>query len=387
MKRALFVSNGHGEAAIADRIAQELHRLAPDLTLEHLALVGDGRSQWMSDVGPIRAMPSGGLIAMGNARNIARDVAAGLIGLTFAQVRFLRSARGRYAASVAVGDVYAFTMSAFAGAPAVFVGTAKSVRVAPYGPVEEGLLRRAVTCFVRDEATAERLAAHGVRVEPAANVIVDLYGAGNDPRANAAFDGFDPALVLLPGSRNGAYADAAFQLSVVAELAPAREALGAVVSIARGLDAGRFASRAAEAGWGVERGDGPIPFSLALNGRTRVRAWRGAIGPMLQRATVVLGQAGTANEAAAAAGVPVIAFEPQRGSKAQWYRRRQQGLLGDALVVLPADASRAAAGVSALLDDPERRAHMAAQGRASMGAAGGARRIAERIVEVAGKAR
>ena len=41
MKSVLFVSNGHGEAAIADRIAAELHAIAPEATLDHLALVGE----------------------------------------------------------------------------------------------------------------------------------------------------------------------------------------------------------------------------------------------------------------------------------------------------------------------------------------------------------
>ena len=100
----------------------------------------------------------------------------------------------------------------------------------------------------------------------------------------------------------------------------------------------------------------------------------------------VLGQAGTANEAAAAAGVPVIAFERRRAGKAHWYRRRQKGLLGDALLVLPADVAVATAGVSALLDDAPRRARMAAEGRERMGAAGGARRIACRIAAIAGGA-
>ena len=40
----LFVTNGHGEAAIAERIAAEVEPLAPQLRLDHLALVGDAGS-------------------------------------------------------------------------------------------------------------------------------------------------------------------------------------------------------------------------------------------------------------------------------------------------------------------------------------------------------
>lgn len=384
MSRVLFVSNGHGEAAIADRIAHELRATVPGMQLDHLALVGDGASEQMTDVGPARAMPSGGLIAMGNVRNILRDVRSGLIGLTLEQLRFLRSSRGRYAAAVAVGDAYALAMSAVAGAPRVFVGTAKSVSVAPYGAFEERFLRGASACFVRDEATARRLAEHGVRAE-AANVIVDLFTAGDDPRAQAAIAGFAPALALFPGSRATAYEHATFLLAVVRAAAGSHPSLGGVLSVARGLDAGRFAAAAEAAGWSVaRRDDGPIPFTLSADGCERVRAWSGPLGAVLSRAEMVLGQAGTANEAAAAAGIPVVAFESARGSKAAWYRQRQRGLLGDALAVLPARVDEAVAGVNALLDDPARRAHMSSEGRRRMGPPGGAARIAERVAAVAG---
>ena len=88
--RALFVSNGHGEAAIADRIAYELKQIAPQAMVDHLALVGNPSSESMESVGPRRAMPSGGLIAMGNVRGIAQDVRGGLNPLTWAQAAFLR---------------------------------------------------------------------------------------------------------------------------------------------------------------------------------------------------------------------------------------------------------------------------------------------------------
>ena len=130
-----------------------------------------------------------------------------------------------------------------------------------------------------------------------------------------------------------------------------------------------------------------MPFALSTGGRVGARAWRGAIGPLLRRVALVLGQAGTANEAAAAAGVPVVAFEPP-GRDSGWYRKRQSGLLGDAMTVLPAETrKREPAGVLALLDDPARRARMATAGRARIGEPGAAARVAERIAAVVAAAR
>jgi uncharacterized protein (TIGR03492 family) len=386
VKRVLFVSNGHGEAAIADRIAAELRAIMPDGALDHLALVGEPISDSMREVGPRRAMPSGGLIAMGNVGNLMRDLRAGLLPLVASQRRFLRRVRGSYDVAVAVGDVYALAMTLRARSSTVFVGTAKSVSVARYGAFEERMLARAKARFVRDEATAQALRGHGLSVEPGANVIVDLFAPDDDPAIEAATAGFTTMLALFPGSRVSAYDDAVFLLQVLREIAGSQPEVGGVLSIARGLDAGRFATDAQRAGWQVSHDSSDcIPFSLGLHGRTVVRAWTGNPASLLRGAALVLGQAGTANEGAAAAGVPVVAFARDRGTKARWYRRRQQGLLGDALAVIVGSAVEAARGVCDILNDPQRRRHMSETGRARLGAGGAARRIADRVASLAGQ--
>ena len=379
----LFVSNGHGEEAIAARIATELTNLRADACVDHLALVGEfGHPGVMRDVGPRRAMPSGGLLAMGNVRNIARDVGGGLVGLTLAQRRFLRRARGKYACAVAIGDVFALIMTLQVRVPTLFVGTAKSVYVAPYGWMEERFLRGARAVFVRDAPTAERLQSHGVAAEAPGNVIVDLFADEDDPLAQTVAHGFDPAIVLFPGSRGGAYDEARALVRAIAPVLRDRVAAGAILSVAPGLDAERFALALADDGRTVRRGDERLPFVVLEGEREFVRAWHGPIGPLLSRATMVVGQAGTANEAAAAAGVAVVALDDANRASS-WYRRRQRGLLGDALDVVSGDPLQAAAKIGALLEDPQRRARMGAAGRARMGAPGGARAIAQRIADIA----
>lgn len=380
MSRVLFVSNGNGEAAIADRIAEDLRARAPGVEIEHLALVGVGHSAFMREVGPQRRMPSGGIIAMGNVGNIVRDLAGGLIGLTLAQRRFLVGSRGRYDRAVAVGDVYALLMTLALRVPTTYVGTAKSVAVAPYGPMEERVLRRADAIFVRDRATAERLQSHGVDAHAPGNAIVDLFASHDDPAADRAIDGFIPALALFPGSRTSAYDEAPFLARVVRGCAQAHPTIGAVMSVAPQLDAQRFIEVFERDGWLVERhADPQIPFTLHAQSRAVIRAWCGPIGPFFSRVQLVIGQAGTANEAAAAAGIPVVAFELGKDRKTAWYRMRQHGLLGEALAVLPGNEADAVHGVNALLDDAQQRVHMARIGRERMGPAGGAKAIATAI--------
>ena len=364
MNAVLFVSNGHGEASIATRIAADVRALAPGtLRTDHFALVGAGRgSAGFLDVGPQRAMPSGGLVAMGNVRAFAADVRAGFFSLLARQLAFLRSARARYAAIVAVGDAYALLLARTARLPIVFVGTAKSAYVAPYGPLERRLLRSARAVFVRDRATAEALCAFGIDAHAPGNVIVDLL----DDRASVDWGDARFRIAVLPGSRERAYADAARLIAVVRELAAQRSDIAATVSIAPGLD--------------------PMRFAPLLLGTPPIAAWRGDLGGLLRGATLALGQAGTANEAAAASGVPVVALELADDRKSAWYRMRQARLLGDALVVIPGEPRAGAAALAALLGDAARRERMAAVGRERMGGAGGARAIAQAIVRLGGAA-
>lgn len=383
MTSVLFVSNGHGEAAIADRLALELQRLRPQTTCDHLALVGEGRSRSMREVGPQRSLPSGGIVAMGNVRNIVRDVRGGLVGLTLAQHRFLRQARSKFDVCVAIGDVFALLMTLATHLPTVYVGTAKSVLVAPYGRMEERVLRRARAIFVRDAATAERLRAHGVAAQAPGNVIVDLYGDADPQAGLRALAGFDPALALVPGSRTSAYDDAAFLLRVVHACAAGHPNLGGALSIASTLTTQGFIERLRADGWQIELcGDEAVPFAVMREGRAIARAFRGPLGALFGNVAAVIGQAGTANEAAAAAGIPVVAFELGDDRKTAWYRMRQHGLLGEALQILPGDVPRAAAGLRALLDDAPMRERMGAIGRERMGGPGGARAIAECIAEL-----
>ncbi len=62
-----------------------------------------------------------------------------------------------------------------------------------------------------------------------------------------------------------------------------------------------------------------------------------------------------------------------------WYRKRQSGLLGEAILIVPGEPDAAAAEIGALLADAQRRARMGAAGRERMGDPGGARAIAQAI--------
>ncbi|MBV9104366.1 MAG: hypothetical protein JO060_12315, partial [Candidatus Eremiobacteraeota bacterium] len=317
--RILFISNGHGESAIVDRIADEVRRLEPSLGRAHFPLVGLGDGDaCVPVVGPRRSLPSGGLVAMGNIRAFVSDVRAGFVSLFFAQVRFLRSAHRAYDLIVAVGDVYALGMALLARLPVVFVGTAKSAYVAPYGSLERRIMRRAVRIYVRDERTANRLRALNVPARFAGNVIADLHRS-NERLAEGRWIG------VLPGSRGAAYADAVRLAAVLIELGKSGGSVRAFLSVAPTLQAKDFADALRHAGWTICEGSNPTPFT-ALKDEVQIVAWTGDLGQLLASSEFVLGQAGTANEAAASWGVPLVALADDRSDRSGWYRMRQRRL-------------------------------------------------------------
>ncbi len=374
------MSNGHGEDAIAARIAVQLSGLAP-AHIDHLALVGDlPAPSVMRAVGPRLVMPSGGLIAMGNLRNIVADVRAGLIAHTLRQWWFLRTSRTIYDAVVAIGDMFVFLMALVVKSKTLYVGTAKSVYVAPYGPLERYILKRAARVFVRDEPTAALLRRYGVQAQAPGNVIADFI-SGYGPRD---FQGSsEERLVLFPGSRAGAYADAVFLARVLRTAAAVRPRVRGLLSVAPGLLAETFAQKLQADGWVIRTSAlTGTPFEALDQGRPLLTAWTGEFSALLHDATLVLGQAGTANEAAAAAGVPIVAFEERKQKSGDWYRMRQARLLGDALHVAGRDLAGATATVLALLSDAKRRRQMSQIGRQRMGPPGGALRIARQLVDL-----
>ncbi len=377
MRRILFVANGHGETAIASRIGRAVIAASHETVGADLfPLVGTGAGAApLGLVGPRRAMPSGGLVAMGNVSALGRDIRAGFLGLLAAQLGFLGGARTRYDVCVAVGDIYALALALRTGLHTIFVGTAKSVYVAPYGPFERTLLRRAARVFVRDEATAALLRRRKIAARAPGNVIVDLVAA-DAPSMPGTWLG------LLPGSREAAYHDGVRLARVARELGPVRPGLATLLSIAPTIDEERFARELAADGWEVAPAPGEMPFVARARGMA-VHAWSGDLGTLLATSAVVLGQAGTANEQAAARGVPVVALDDGAPRSGAWYRMRQRRLLGAALLLVPADPREAALAIADLLGDQVRLARMRDAGHARMGPAGGAAAIAAAILAVA----
>ena len=384
--RILLVSNGYGEMAILRSIAQAIAADDPQAQLAHMPLVGNlAADAWPQPVGPRSTMPSGGLVTYWNFGNIARDIKAGLIGLTVRQWGYLARQRGAYDAVVAMGDVYcAAVCMLFARRPTIFVATAKSEYVAPHSRLECAIARRAQLTFARDRATAAALERRGVRARYAGNAMMDEVA-----QPELALD-VDPAAIhvaVLPGSRADAGANARAAVRRIARIAglSARK-VQAFIAVAPAADANEIA--AAAAAEGISVAPTGATTGIVVRGRgegIEVLVIRGGLGAALRAADVVLGQAGTGNEQAAGLGKPVVAAAAPGESPQSvgWYRMRQQKLLGAALIVAPADDDIFAREVLTLLSDPQRMAAMSAAGPERMGGPGAARAIAAATLAIA----
>ncbi|MBI3930136.1 MAG: hypothetical protein HY319_31660 [Armatimonadetes bacterium] len=378
MKQVLFVSNGAGEDAIASLIIRHL----PEFEIHALPLVGEGAGYPASArrLGKSRRLPSEGLLRE-SLGGVVRDLAAGLPLYHLGQLRLLRRIRRDYALTVAVGDLFPVAMAGLAGhRPLLFVGTAKSIWHHRYSRGERAALRTfADFVLARDDPTAQVLRQAGIPAAWVGNAMMDELESTGLFRLEPGEQG----IAVFPGSREAAYRELPRQLEVYRRLLARGNPIRAMVAVARSVDVERLARSCT--GWRYRARSESLGVVGELE-RTEAPAVplvRGALGDVLQHATVALGQAGTANEQAAGLGVPVVACAPGGESHLGWYRGRQKGLLGEAVVVVEEDLEALVEAVERLVRDPEERRRRGAVGRRRMGPAGGGKRMAAVIAQMA----
>ncbi len=378
MPRVLFISNGAGEDSIACEV---ISRLKGDIEVSALPLVGCGSSyRGIASVeGPVKNMPSGGLIPEGLS-GLASDIKGGLVKLTFQQLAWMRGQRKNFAASVAVGDLFAAIMAGLSGIrPLLFIGTAKSDYHHAYSGLEAFVMRLfSMRVVARDEPTAAHLRSQGVQAVWVGNAMMDsLVPAGTDLGL-----GGKKCLAMFPGSREGTYSALPKMLSAYEILAGKMEAPEAFVVMAPSIDLERL-------------GNSCPGYELRLTGhesgvvgkltgeKVSVRLTKGIMADVLSQSILSFGVAGTAHEQSAGMGVPVVSFGPAPGKKLGWYRGRQKGLLGDALEVAGFTPESAAMAMKRLLEDDADRARRGKIGMERMGPRGGAQGMAEIIWRMA----
>lgn len=333
-KKLLFVSNGHGEDAIA---AQIVRRLPPGMIAQAYPTLGSGHAYdgICEIVGPRAELPSqGGRNISGSVR---RDVTGGGLGTLWPGIRFFRSIRGRHDRVVVIGDMIG-VYGCFVGGlhNIVYVDVYKTGFGKGYLGIDRFVLRRvADAVFCRAEVLAESLRRGGIAARCTGNVMMDTIPriGAIPPRRHRQ------AIAVLPGSRSHAAGNFAVQ---AAALAPFAGRVDILVAVAAGLDLTRH------------------------EGMTFVPG--AALGDVLDAADVVLTQAGTATVQALGLGKPCITFRNEGDRPSRFVD--EQRLFGESRRVVPRDPDAIGTELSRLLSDDGERERLGGIGKARVGSGG-----------------
>ncbi len=384
-EQILFLSNGHGEDLNASLILQALVQTEPEVVVGAMPLVGAGSAYRRLDVpiiGPTRSLPSGGIFYM-NPLNLVKDLFAGLIGLTWRQVRAVLQYSRRCDLLVAVGDIVPIAIAHLTGRPylAFIVSTSSYYEGRLRLPwLTEQCLRsrRCLLVFTRDAFTAEDLQQQGMtKAVFAGYPIMDvLTPTGKDLQLQPDL----PAIALLPGSRlPEALNNLAMQLQLcraIAKLRPVQFRAALVPSITEA----DLQGIAVQQEWHYQ-GEGRLVREEA-EGTVVVQCYRDAFTDILHQCNLAVGMAGTAVEQAVGLGKPVVQILGSGPQFTYRFAEAQMRLLGRSVRTIgnqaatPAILQQAAREVINILQNPTYLKSCIENGKERVGEAGGSSQIA-----------
>jgi uncharacterized protein (TIGR03492 family) len=407
--RLLVLSNGHGEDLIALRVLLALRQRCPQLELAVLPLVGEGSAFAAAEqagalrrIGPRRLLPSGGFSNQ-SLSGLLRDLAAGVVGLSWRQWRLVRRWGLRGDPVLAVGDLLPLLLAWGSGAPYGFIGTPKSdytwrsgpgsagvaalyhrLKGSEWDPWEWALMGRARCRLValRDGLTARGLQRHGVRALAPGNPMMDGLEGSPLPVALAAHR----RLVLLGGSRMpealGNLERLLLALDPWARRPPGdRHAAGLLVLAPTG-------SRPSPEDWqpllqrlGYEPAaipDGTGAQAAWCRGSVLLLIGSGGFGRWASWGEVGIAAAGTATEQLVGLGVPCLSLPGPGPQFKLGFAQRQSRLLGGAVGVCRS-AAELADRLELLWREPSLRRALGRIGRRRMGPPGGSAALAELV--------
>lgn len=398
--RLLCLSNGHGEDMIALRVLQALQQLPECPTIEALPIVGEGhfyQKAGIPVIGTVKTMPSGGFINT-DRRQLARDLQGGLLQLTVAQIKTIRSWAEKGGFILAVGDIVPMLFAWMSGAPYAFVGTAKSEYYlrdekgwlprqswwddrlerwtgCVYQPWERWLMTRpqCKAVFPRDRLTATILKRFEIPAFDLGNPMMDGLDVGLKPDETLT-------IALIPGSRiPEAYANWEIILksldSLVKQLGKSFKCLAA---IAPGINLNELDHQLLEYRWKKTQ------TNTYVNGfgenQATLELMLGRFSECIQRSTVAIAMAGTATEQFIGLGKPAFIIPGAGPQFNAAFAEAQTRLLGIS-VTLVEHPKQMATALRTLFDDPDRLQAIAENGRRRMGEPGAANRIAHCLID------
>lgn len=292
-----FVSNGHGEDAIACQLIPFFDRSL--YSLVGFPLVGHGSAYKALNIESKltqKQLPSGGFLR--RPMDVIRDLLSGLLGRLFWQRRQLLESPSDL--QIVVGDVFALVMACWGQKiPTIFLPTAKSERAIPHSAIELYLIKRfAKAVFPRDKETHDRMEERGI--------LSYFFG-------NPMFDGIqseldevhDFIIGVLPGSRDEMVGNMA-KILLIIELLRFSQPMSFIVALAPGVSHEKLQDIVNAGPWQLEFSDNIYTFFHPSSKCSVVIS--NQFYDVLHQSRLVIGLAGTANEQVMFANRPLISF-------------------------------------------------------------------------------
>ena len=402
--KLLILSNGHGEDAIAARIAEKLQLTPNPPELAILPLVGEGhayRGLNIPLIGRVKKMPSGGFVYM-DSRELWRDLQGGLLQLTLAQFQSIRQWGQEGGKILAVGDILPLIFAWMSGAEYAFVGTAKSEYYlrdendwlastsflerslgSDYFPWERWLMSRpkCKAVFPRDSLTSQNLKQFSIPAFDLGNPMMD----GLEVTTKSFLDNPKPlTILLLPGSRSPE-TERNWQLILQAinEILQqfTNQDICFLAAIAPSLDLEPLKSALFTHQWqeiNINLADIPINDSQVIGfekSNARLFLSQQAYGDCLHLSDVAIAMAGTATEQFVGLGKPVFSLAGEGPQFTPKFAQRQTYLLGQS-VILVTNLGEIGHELNSVLNSLEKRQAIAKNGKKRLGEPGAAARIA-----------
>lgn len=321
--KVIFLSNGFGEDEVGGAIAEKLSSLSSDWEIVAFPLVGEGKAylkKGIPIVGYFSKMPSFGIIN-NNLLALFSDISHGLISTTWKQLKSLRILAHSALFIVAIGDRVPLFMGALTGKPLIFVGIAQSVKVHSYSFLERWVMKKfALEVFTRDIETCEFLLKHKIKASFVGNPILNLVSYKREPNSRC--------IGLLPGSRKEFSYNLKMIFKIVEEIWKRNAIVEFILSLSPNVSLEELMEVATSDNWQV------FGKYKLRKGDIEVKLTEG-IKLILAKASVVIGLAGTANEQAAGAGIPVISFRALKRQVTKSFIKHQKRLLDKVLILLP----------------------------------------------------
>ena len=408
--KLLILSNGHGEDAIAARIAEQLQLTPNPPELAILPLVGEGhayRGLNIPLIGRVKKMPSGGFVYM-DSRELWRDLQGGLLQLTLAQFQSIRQWAKEGEKILAVGDILPLIFAWMSGAEYALVGTAKSEYYlrdengwltstsllqrslgSDYFPWERWLMSRpnCKAVFPRDTLTSQNLQQFSIPAFDLGNPMMD----GLEVTTKSFLDNSKPlTILLLPGSRSPeAERNWLLILQAINEILQQfrDQEICFLAAIAPSLDLEPLQSALFTQQWqeiNINSVDIPINDSQVIGfakSNARLFLSQQAYGDCLHFSEMAIAMAGTATEQFVGLGKPVFSLPGEGPQFTSNFAKRQTYLLGES-VIFNNNLTEIGKALKSVLNSPEKRQAIAKNGKKRLGEQGAAARIANCLLDI-----